>query len=117
MPFHSQVSPRPCPRPSLPPNSTETARCASNAIADCPRTGGSVAGDACVQLVPFHSHVSLPLPYTPLNNTVRARALSNVIAAWTRAVGEAAGERRDQFVPSHSQVSLNRLKPDRPPNS
>src|SRR5436190_9668686 len=70
-----------------------------------------------VQLVPFHSQVSLVGAGEPPLMTVTPRTESKHIACWVRAPGEEAGVRSVQFDPFHSQVSLSNVPTEFwPPN-
>jgi hypothetical protein len=118
-PFHSHVSPYSVTVSQLiehvvPPNMTVTPREASKAIPMPRRAGGTVAGNTSVQVVPFHSQVSLRLVvevhcalehFSPPKSTATWRALSYAIAKLSRALGLAAGDICVQLLPFHSQVS------------
>src|SRR5262249_11561103 len=81
--------------------------------ADAAASRGNGPNACCVQLLPFHSHVS-----TPADMTVQARARSYAIPLLLGDGGLAAGRRCAQLVPSHSQVSLSSAQPaSSPPNN
>src|SRR5258705_13702183 len=89
----------------VPPNRTVTARAGAYASEWKSRADGPLTG-RCVQLVPFHSQVSLRfgLPaFEPPNRTVTCRAESYAMPLPNRGGGPPA--RWVQAVPFHSHVS------------
>ncbi len=89
----------------------------SKTIAASVRAPGLVAGESCVQFVPFHVQVS-PVKVDPPNKTTPEDAESKTTEAPSRGLGLVAGESYVQFVPFHVQVSPKGLPLwSNPPNN